>query len=73
MEKVETIGDSGQPLGKIKKEAILSCVVLQHHSSSLFPDLNFSSVLFCLCHVPTPTLPHLPKPMCHFQVAHTEC
>ena len=41
MEKVETIGDSGKPLDQIKKEAILSCVVLQHHSPSLFPDLNF--------------------------------
>ena len=56
MEKVETIGDSGQPLDKIKKEAILSCVVLQHHSPSLFPDLSFSSVLFPVCAMFPPPL-----------------
>lgn len=52
-----TIGDSGQPLGKIEKEAVLAPVALQHHSPSLFPGTQLflsAFMLFPAC----ATLPH---------------
>lgn len=60
--KVETIGDYGQPLSKIVKEAVLASVTLQYHSPSSLVSSS-SLVPFCIslpvphsCPIP----PHLP-------------